>query len=407
MKLNRITLAATAVVLLILGMAFNPMSYNEAGNRTVVTRQSGFQFVKYEAGLFYAGFFAHETEWPNQISVAYNKAERSDELEDNLIEIGTVQIQFGVDATKANVNGITQYILPTDEKEMIEMHNTHKTPESLVKRRLEPYTRECLQSSAQLMSSEMHYGGGRAQMAQDYLDQLKNGVYLLKTSEQNVYDSIEHVYKRTYQTAMLYDKTGSVKRKFSSIKEYGITVADAQITNVVYEEAVQKMLQKKIAAATGASVAKQELMTAQQRALTAKAQGEQKLVEIEYAQRQEQTKQVVAAQTKVEVAKQDMEQQRIQAQAAELEAKKVKTLADAEAYAKQRVMLADGALDKKLAAYKEVQGYWADALKGYQGAIVPQIVSGNSSNGGNGAMNFMEIMSAKAQRDLMLDLKSK
>jgi ribosome modulation factor len=39
------------------------------------------------------------------------------------------------------------------------------------------------------------------------------------------------------------------------------------------------------------------------------------LVEIEYQQKQEQTKQVVAAQTKVEVAKQDMEQQRIQAQA--------------------------------------------------------------------------------------------
>lgn len=385
----------------------NPLSYNEAGNRTVVTQQDGNQFVKYEAGMFYAGFFAKETEWPNQISVAYNKAERSDELEDNLIEIGTVQIQFGVDATKANVNGITQYILPVDEKEMIEMHNTHKTPESLVKRRLEPYTRECLQSSAQLMSSEMHYGGGRAQMAQDYLDQLKNGVYLLKTSEQNVYDSIEQSYKRVYQTAMLYDNRGQVKRKFSSIKEYGITVADAQITNVQYEDAVQKMLQKKIAAATGASVAKQELMTAQQRALTAKAEGEQKLVEIEYQQKQEQTKQVVAAETQVELAKQDLAKQEIARQAAEKEAAKIKTLADAEAYARQRVMAADGALDKKLDAYVKTQAMWAEAFAGYTGSLVPQIVSGSGASSTNGGLNFMEIMAAKAQRDLMLDMKNK
>lgn len=403
---KQILMTITVIVVLVFGSVFNPFSYNDAGERTVVEQVNGTQFVQYPPGVYYSGFFAKEKTWPNQISVLY-KADTEDlGLVDGSVEIGKVTIRFGGDATTAKITGITQYILPVDEKEMIAMHNAHRTPQSLVSKRLAPYTKECLQSSAQLMSSEMHYSGGRASMAQDFSDQLKNGVFILRTTDRVVFDSLEKETKRIYETNTITDKNGNVKRKSSSIKEFGITVADAAITDVDYEERVDKMLGKKIDASTKASVSKQELLTAQQQQLTARAKGEQRLVEIEYAQKQEQTKQVVAAQTKVEVAKQDMEQQKIQAQAAELEARKIKTLADAEAYAKQRVMSADGALDKKLAAYKEVQRYWAEALKGYQGNITPSIVTGGG-NAGNGATNFMEMMGAKAARDLSLDLKNK
>lgn len=403
---RKIVTGVVALVTLLVLFIFNPFSYNDAGERTVVERVDGQQFTQYSPGVFYAGFFAKEKAYPNQISVSYQSDQPDLEVKDGTIEIGKITIRFGGDATTAKVSGIVQYILPVDEKEMIEMHNAHRTLESLVSKRIAPYTKECLQSSAQLMSSEMHYSGGRASMSQDFSDQLKNGVFILRTTDKIVYDSLEKETKRVYETAIITDKNGNAKRKFSSIKEYGVTVADAAITDVDYEERVDKMLGKKIDASTKASVSKQELLTAQQQQLTAKAKGEQRLVEIEYAQKQEQTKQVVAAQTKVEVAKQDMEQQRIQAQAAELEARKIKTLADAEAYAKQRVMSADGALDKKLAAYKEVQRYWAEALKGYQGNITPSIVTGGG-NVGNGATNFMEIMGIKAARDLNLDLKNK
>ena len=397
--------AILGIVTLVVLLFINPLSYNDAGERTVVEQFDGKQFVQYTPGVYYAGFFAKERPWPNQISVSY-QADASDmDLKDGTIEIGKQMIRFGGDATSANISGIVQYILPMDEKEMIEMHNAHRTPQSLVSKRLAPYTKECLQSSAQLMSSEVHYSGGRAQMAQDFQDQLKNGVFILKTIDKVVYDSLEKENKRVYETNPLTDKNGNVKRKVSSIKEYGITVADAAVTDVDYEERVDNMLAKKIDASTKASVAKQELLTAQQQQLTAKAKGEQKLVEIEYQQKQEQTKQIVAAQTKVEVAKQDMEQQRIQAQAADLEARKVKTLADAEAYAKQRVMQADGALDKKLAAYQNVQKYWSDAFARYQGNMVPYYQSGGSS--GNGGVNFMELMGAKAAKDLSLELKNK
>ncbi|MFN6088095.1 MAG: SPFH domain-containing protein [Cyclobacteriaceae bacterium] len=401
-----IAFGVLAIIFLIFFLIVNPFSWNDAGNRTVVERTNGQQIVQFAPGIFYAGFFAKEKEWPNQISVTYQEVKPNLDIEDNGIEVGQIMIRFS-DATTADVRGITQFILPSDEKEMILIHNTHRTPQSLVVKRLAPYTKECLQSSAQLMSSEKHYGGGRAQMAQDFLDQLKEGVYLLKTEENLVFDSMEMEKKRVYQTEIQFDKKTNVpKRKLSSIKEYGITVADAAITDVDYENKVDEKLVKIIDAVTKSSISKQELMTAQQQTLTAKAKGEQALVEIEYQQKQDQTKQVVEAQTKVKVGEQDKLQQKIAYEGSILEAKKIKELADANAYARQRIMQADGALEMKLKAQVEVQKVWADAFSKYTGAVVPQIQTGGGPTT-NGALNFMDIMTAKTAKDFALDLKNK
>lgn len=410
MEPKQIIKLAAVLLAIVIATFINPFSWNDATERTVVTQISGKQFVEFKPGVFYAGFFAKETPYPNQISVSHMDSlfDGNYSLNDNTIEIGVIKdVRFN-DATTAVISGITQYILPSGEKEMLEIHNAHRSPESFVQRRLAPYTIECLKSSAQLMSSEAHYSGGRAQMTQDYMDQLKNGSYLLNIRELVTYDSLEKSNKRVYAVQVQTNKEGTRLRKFSSIKEYSVIVGDAQIIDVDYEKKVDEMLAKKIDAATKASISKQELMTAQQKQLTAEAQGKQKLVEIEYQQKQEQTKQVVAAQTLVELAKQDLLKQEVALQASAKEAAKIKTLADAEAYAKQKIMSADGALDKKLTAYTTVMQYWADAFGKYQGAMVPTYMMGNGPGGaGNAGTNFMQLMSMQAMKDLNLNLKNK
>lgn len=402
-----IIIGAAAVVLFVVALIINPYSWNDGGERTVVQRTSGEQIVQFAPGVFYAGFFAKEDPWPNQISVLYNDSIPDLTLEDNGIEIGKIGIRFN-DATTAQVSGIVQYILPSDEKEMILLHNTHRTPQSLVSKRLAPYTKECLQSSSQLMSSEKHYGGGRAQMSQDFLNQLRDGVYLLSTTEKVIYDTVSQEKKRIYQTITQMEN-GLPKRKVSSLKEYGITVADGGITDVDYERQVDVKLAKIIDAATKSAISKQELMTAQQQMLTAEAEGKKKLVEIEYQQKQEQTKQVVAAQTRVSVAEQDKLQQKVQAEAAEQEARKIKILADADAYKKRTIIVADGALAQKLQTYETVQKAWADALGKYTGNISPMFVTGGGAFAGqsNAMSTFMEVIAMKSVKDLSLDLSTK
>lgn len=407
-----IGLGIMGVILLIFGLIANPLSWNDAGNRTVVEQAGGNQFVEFKPGIFYSGFFAKETEWPNQISVTYMDSIADLKLKDNGIEVGLIQIMFN-DGTTAKVKGIAQFVLPSDEKDMILIHNTHRTPQSLVTKRLATFTKECLQSSAQSMSSDKHYGGGRAQMSQDFLDQLRNGVYISATEEKVTYDSVEKEKKRLYVTSIQKDKDGQPKRKVSAIKEYSISVADASIVDTDYATVVDQKLGKIIEAATKSAVSRQELMTAQQQTLTAKAKGEQSLVETEYQQKIDQTKQVVEAQTQVKLAEQSVRvteqqtlQKKAQAAAASYEAQGRKTIADVAAYEKHTSIQANNGLEQKLAAYVEVQKAWAEGFGKYAGNVVPQIQTGNNGGANNGATNFMEIMGAKAAKDLALDLKT-
>lgn len=382
--LKWIVTGVVAIVGLIVFTFINPFAWNDAGHRTVVEQMSGQQFVQYQPGVYYSGFFSKTTEWPNQISVSYQDTITDMEMKDGTIEIGKIKIRFGGDATTADVSGIVQYILPSDEKEMVAMHNAHRTPQSLVTKRLAPYTKECLQSSAQLMSSEMHYSGGRATMSQDFGEQLRGGVYLLKTTELMVFDSLEKENKRVYETKIQTDKSGSYVRKISSIKEYGITVADASITDVDYESRVDNMLGKKIDASTKASIAKQELITAQQQGLTAKAQGEKTLIETEYKQKVEQTKLVVAAETQVQVAE-------LENKASQLKAQKTKTEADAESY-KNAKLVAAGLTPQERAQFEmDTKIGVAKAISGI--SLPSTYITG--SNGGNSNNMLESILGVK------------
>ena len=73
-------------------------------------------------------------------------------------------------------------------------------------------------------------------------------------------------------------------------------------------------------------------------------------------------------------------------------------------------MIADGALEKKLAAYVEVHQFWAEAFSKYQGNVVPTYSMGSSyapgGGGNNAAQNFMDMMTVKTARDLNLDLRN-
>jgi hypothetical protein len=100
-----IIFGAVALIALITFTIINPFSYNEGGNRTVVEQTDGTQFVQFKSGIFYAGFFSKEKEWPNQISVLFNDSIANYDFVDNGIDIGVITIFFN-DATSGKQKGI-------------------------------------------------------------------------------------------------------------------------------------------------------------------------------------------------------------------------------------------------------------------------------------------------------------
>ena len=135
----------------------------------------------------------------------------------------------------------------------------------------------------------------------------------------------------------------------------------------------------------------------------AKAEWEQKTIMAKEVTRAEQEKKVAET-----LAAQKLAVAELDAKAAE-QFKKAETLrGEGEAARRKLVMEADGALEKKLEAYTTVNKYFADAIAKHEGAWVPSIVMGGSNGqAGIGAVDLISLLTAKAARDLQLDMAPK
>ncbi len=391
-----------AAVVLIAVLVLNPLGYNYLGYRQVVESPLGTKRVVYGNGYYWKFPGSKVTTYPNLVTIAYTNQSTEATVNQPMVEI-----RF-MDATTARAEVFVKYALPNNPKLMLECHEDFRNVDHLAATGLAPYTRECLKYSTQLMESEQHYSGGMSKLSNDFRDQLDNGQYVVDNYESTLRDSVTGELKKTYENKIRLDEQSKPVRNSNDLLDMGIVVRTHNIINVDYEDQVDSKLSKKIEASTRESVSKQNLITAQQEELTAAAEGRKRLVEIEYEKKQEQTTQLVKAETQVKLAEKDREKQKVALEAARLEAQKIKALADAEAYAKQKIMNADGALEKKLETYEKVQQMWAGAFSKYQGDLVPKIQTGaTAGNKPNAGLDFMEMMGAKAAMDLSLNMQVK
>ena len=75
-------------------------------------------------------------------------------------------------------------------------------------------------------------------------------------------------------------------------------------------------------------------------------------------------------------------------------------------------MEADGALEKKLAAWIAVNDKYANAIGQYKGNLVPAVVMGGdgkagATGSGNSVVDLISMLNAKTAMDLSLDLSTK
>ena len=72
------------------------------------------------------------------------------------------------------------------------------------------------------------------------------------------------------------------------------------------------------------------------------------------------------------------------------------------------VFLADGALAQMLEALVAINAEYAKALStANPGALVPALQMGGSGGSSGGALDFIKLLTAKAAKDLSLDMKVK
>lgn len=328
LNFKRIMFIVGGILALILLMFFQPFGINDSGYRTHVQQVDGHEFIRFEPGMYYAGFFAKTTSYPDVITVQFEQDKDRKEEISYFNQLITCQFN---DGTYAQVGFTVKWKLPIEEKYMLMIHKDYRSTTRLAAS-LADYSKECMNYSMPLMTSEHHYSGGKSELRDHFQYQLRNGQYILVQGDHVERDTMG-VEKHYYTSIPRVDSTGAFVLSKSDVQTYHITPTFVAITHVDYEDAVDQKLKAKVDQSTAESVSKQQLMTAQQKALTAKAEGERMVAEAKAQADAEKETEVIKKQKEVELA-------RLAAQQAKFEAERVRAEGDALAAKNQALVRA-------------------------------------------------------------------
>ena len=252
-----------------------------------------------------------------------------------------------------------------------------------------------------LMSSKESYAERRNDLIFFIDDQASRGVYNTTTKEVKGVDPLSGKEKTFTIVEIDLDENGVHKRQEKSpLQEYGVAISNLALNKIKYNETVEQQIAQQQNAIMQVQTAIAKAKEAEQDAIRAEKEGQAEAARAKWKQEVIKAQAVTEAEQQKEVAKLAME-------SAEYFKKEQILKGEGEAARKKLVMSADGALDKKLDAWIQVNQQYADAMKNYQGDWVPSVVMGsNGKEGGanNGAQDFINLMMMKTAQDLSLDL---
>ena len=409
--------------------------YNEAG---FMTHGTIFGDEKIVDDVGYATkWFGRATTWKKAISVqSVLVMDDNDTNPDNdglgaTIEAFPIVFLGNVDA---KVESSARFRLPGGEP-FLKMAQEYRNPDNFIRTALVPAIKETLQATASLMSADDYYAGARSEFAAEFENQLNDGLYLIKRKEvrgprghsapdrdppgRHRAGAFGDNNASQFVTEKVTDAKGIPVRKQQQFRKFGVEVVEARITNVDPNPQYKQRMVKVQQALAELAVARQNRLKEEEEKLLVTARGEK---EVE-AKRQETLRDQIERTTQAETDKQlavinaEREKQRaeIEKQTAELlrdkatvTAQATKITADAEAYAREAVIKADGALQPKLDALIAINKVWAEAAAQ---APVPSVMMGAGANGAASRQDeigqLMGVLATKAARDLALDLKVK
>lgn len=409
-KLNKkmITLIGAAFISLI--VVLSTFGVNDNGWRTVVQWPNGTTFVKFTPGM-YLSLFGTTESYPDELTFDYEGGEVGTSGQNGI----KVRYQDGGTGT---TYGKLRVKLPTDEATMLKLHRSVRSKEGLANRIIQPIVKEAHNMTAGLMTSEAAYAEKRGTYIQWVDAQLRNGKFVTELIKTDTTDEAGKTVEKLVPRIKVDSKTGQPLHTSSVFEEYGITIGSSPITDWDFEQKTLDQISEKrkatmaiITAKANAERAKQDAITAEQQGLAdvMKARYEKEVIKVQSIVDAERAKEVavIDAKKQVEVAKQTKLQNE-QTKFAMMEyeaAEKARGRGDA-AY-KKMVMEADGALQAKLNAYVEVQKNFAREF-GKQ-KWVPEFAMGTTATDTNGsaATDLIQLLNAKAARDLSLDLQMK
>ena len=309
----------------------------------------------------------------------------------------SIPVRFN-DAGHATMNGSVQFELPLDNDNLNKIQSKFGTEDAVKTQLIQTVVNKCLYMTGPMMSSRESYAEKRSYLINYVEDQIQNGIYKTVSRDTVMHDAITGSDK-TVTVIEIAQKNGIPERQEDAVlKEFGIKTFNFSIEKLDYDATVEQQIQAQQQMTMAVQTAIAEAKKAEQAAITAEANGKAEAAKARWSQ------EAIKA-TAVTIAEKIRDSSKLMAEAAEFTKKEQTLLGEGEGNRKRAAMVANGYMDQKLDAYIKVNEVWAAAFEKYTGNIVPQIQTGGSSS--NGGVNFMEMIGAKAAKDLALDLSNK
>jgi hypothetical protein len=379
---------ACLIVILLLS---NLIAWNDAGVTTIVQYPTGRLMVKSTPGP-YGLWWGHSYKYRQVMTVAFGSQKKGGSA-----DIPTIPVIFNTGA-KAMMSGLVRIELPRNDAQMIKVLEDYAGGQDhFISSGVVPVVQNAVKLSANLISEQEAYTT-LASFQQYISDQLSAGIYKTKSVEKWIVKETGDS-ERVKITQPVQQDNGDFVRSATALQQLGCKVQHCQIEVPDFDGVVENAINERKKRSLETEIAKQQAIKAKQDAITAAANAEA-MVATERAKKEvEKVSAVVKAEQMRDVSK-------LEKEAAEYTKQKLILEGEGEATKKRLVMQANGALEQKLDAYKEVQGLWAKAFA--EGYRVPNVMMGGGANGSLSAFDqAMQSITLKQMKDLGLDMTMK
>jgi regulator of protease activity HflC (stomatin/prohibitin superfamily) len=309
----------------------------------------------------------------------------------------------------AAVCGELSYEMPAKRELLIEIQKDFGNQAALEQALVKTALTNAIYLAGQTMTSTESSAERRSELLHYIEDQMKEGVYKTSTTQSREVDPLTKQERTITKVEIVKDKEGRVLRNnVSAIKQYGIQLVQTSISEIKYEGAVEQQIQQQQQAKAAVSVAASRAIEAEQQARTEAEQGKARAAKAEWEQKTIAAKEVEKARQEKAVAETHAaklkEVAKLEKEAAEFTKQRDILLGQGESEKRRLIMSADGALEKRLEAWVEVNKAYATGIKEYKGNWVPHTVFGASGASSNGATALVDLLTAKTARDLQVEM---
>ena len=313
-----------------------------------------------------------------------------------------IPVRFS-DGGHATLIGSVQFEMPMDNEHLNDIQSKFGNQEAVEHSLIQTVVNKSVYMTGPMMTSGESFSKKRSYLISYVEDQIQNGIYKTLSRDTTIKDGFSGAEKTITQVDIIKNSDGSIARQEeSALTKFGIKAFNFAIESMPYDQTVEEQIkqQQKITMDIQTSIA--DAKKAEQNKITVAANGEAAAAKAKWEQEVIKAQKVTEAQQQLEVATK-------LALAAEQTKKEQTLLGEGEGARKRAIMQANGALEQKLEAYVKINEAWAEAFSKFGGSVVPQFQmagAGGGGNGNNAAVNFMDLMSAYAAKNLSLDMST-